>query len=145
MFCPFAIWFHRKSKVKVKSHFFGAKCHKKYPNAIWKIWKCQIRMLCPFAMYHHEFEKSCRNAKLTGLMNTGWPGSDSCSFPSLVVLISKKPSIKFGMRVFLFLFFISPLFNKVSWLRTRSHLQLRPGQDKDKQCDKNNNTELHMG
>jgi hypothetical protein len=29
-------------------------------------------------------QKSCRNAKLTGLMNTGWPGSDSGSSPSLV-------------------------------------------------------------
>uniref|UniRef100_A0A8C7DBP0 Nuclear factor kappa B subunit 1 n=1 Tax=Oncorhynchus kisutch TaxID=8019 RepID=A0A8C7DBP0_ONCKI len=28
-------------------------------------------------------------------------------------------------------------------LKTSSHLQLRPGQDKAKQCDKNNNTELH--
>jgi hypothetical protein len=26
-----------------------------------------------------------------------------------------------------------------------SHLQLQPGQDKAKQYDKNNNTELHMG
>ena len=32
-----------------------------------------------------------KNAKLTGLMNTGWPSSDSCSFPSLVVLISSCP------------------------------------------------------
>ena len=23
--------------------------------------------------------------------NTGWPGSDSCTFPSLVVLISSSP------------------------------------------------------
>jgi uncharacterized protein (DUF169 family) len=29
-------------------------------------------------------------------------------------------------------------------LRTSSHLQLRPGQDKAKQCDTNNNTELHI-
>ena len=44
-------------------------------------------------IYHHEFGmlKSCRNAKLTGLMNSGWPGSDSCSFSSLVVLISSCP------------------------------------------------------
>ncbi|KAK6269323.1 hypothetical protein J4Q44_G00393610 [Coregonus suidteri] len=34
-----------------------------------------------------------------------------------------------------FYFFISPLFNQVSQLRTRYHLQLRPGQDKAKQCD----------
>ena len=33
---------------------------------------------------------------------------------------------------------ISPLFNKVGQLRTSSHLQLRPGQDKAKQCDTNN-------
>jgi hypothetical protein len=44
-----------------------------------------------------------------------------------------------------FYFFISPLFNQGGQLRTSSHLQLRPGQDKGKQCDKNNNTELHMG
>jgi hypothetical protein len=34
-------------------------------------------------------QNSCRNAKLTGLMNTGWPDSDSSSSPSLVVLISE--------------------------------------------------------
>ena len=34
--------------------------------------------------------------------------------------------------------FISPLFNQVGQLRTCSHLQLRPDQDKAKQCDKNN-------
>ena len=39
--------------------------------------------------------------------------------------------------------FISPLFNQLGQLRTSSHLQLRPGQDKAKRCDKNNNTELH--
>jgi hypothetical protein len=57
-----------------------------------------------------------------------------------------------GINIFLtilciggfFFFFISPLFNQVGWLRTRSHLQLRPGQDKAKQCDTNNNKELHM-
>ena len=40
--------------------------------------------------------------------------------------------------------FISPLFNKIGQMRTRSHLQLRPGQDKAKQFDTYNNTELHM-
>ena len=34
--------------------------------------------------------------------------------------------------------FISPLFNHVGQLRTSSHLQLQPGQDKAKECDKNN-------
>ena len=38
-------------------------------------------------------------------------------------------------RNFLFLFFISPLFNQVGKLRTSSHLQLRPGQDKAQQCE----------
>ena len=38
----------------------------------------------------------------------------------------------------------NPLFNQVGKLRTSSHLQLRPGQDKAKQCDTDNNTELHM-
>ena len=40
--------------------------------------------------------------------------------------------------------FISPLFNEVGKLRTSSRLQLRPGQDKAKQFDTYNNTELHM-
>ena len=40
--------------------------------------------------------------------------------------------------------FISPLFNHVGKLRTSSHLQLRPGQDKAKQFDTYNNTELLM-
>ena len=34
-----------------------------------------------------------------------------------------------------FYLFISPLFNQVGKLRTSSHLQLRPGQDKAKQFD----------
>ena len=38
---------------------------------------------------------------------------------------------------------ISPLFNQVGQLRTSSHLQLWPGQDKAKQCDKKQ--ELHVG
>jgi hypothetical protein len=42
------------------------------------------------------------------------------------------------------LFFFSPLFNQVGKLRTSSHLQLRPGQDKAKQFDTYNDTELHM-
>jgi hypothetical protein len=46
--------------------------------------------------------------------------------------------------IFIFLFFISPLFNQVGKLRTSSHLQLRPGQDKAKQFDRFNDTELHM-
>ena len=41
-------------------------------------------------------------------------------------------------------YFISLLFNQVGQLRASSHLQLPPGQDKAKQCDKNNNTELHI-
>jgi hypothetical protein len=36
------------------------------------------------------------------------------------------------------------LFNQVGKLRTSSHLQLRPGQDKAKQFDRYNDTELHM-
>ena len=43
-----------------------------------------------------------------------------------------------------FNFLISPLFNQVGQLKTSSHLQLRPGQYQAKQCDTNNNTELHM-
>ena len=43
-----------------------------------------------------------------------------------------------------FILFISPLFNQVVKLRTSSHLQLRPGQDKAKQFDTYNDTELHM-
>ena len=41
--------------------------------------------------------------------------------------------------------YISPLFNQVGQLRTSSHLQLRPGQDKAKQCDKKTTAQLHMG
>ena len=46
--------------------------------------------------------------------------------------------------IVILIWFILPLFNQVSQLRTSSHLQLRPGQDKAKQCIKNNNTELHI-
>ena len=46
--------------------------------------------------------------------------------------------------LFILFLFISPLFNQVGKLRTSSHLQLRPGQDKAKQFDTYNDTELHM-
>jgi hypothetical protein len=45
---------------------------------------------------------------------------------------------------YFFTFFISPLFNQVGQLRRSFHLQLRTCQDKAKQCDKINNTELHI-
>jgi hypothetical protein len=45
---------------------------------------------------------------------------------------------------FLFIKKKSPLFNQLVQLRTSSHLQLQPGQNKAKQCNKNNNTELHI-
>jgi hypothetical protein len=59
--------------------------------------------------------------------------------PHCVCHLSSQP-----VMCLIFIYFISPLFNQVGQLRTSSHLQLRPGQDKAKQCDKNNNTELHM-
>ena len=40
------------------------------------------------------------------------------------------------MLFILFIYFILPLFNQVGKLRTSSHLQLRPGQDKAKQFDR---------
>ena len=55
------------------------------------------------------------------------------------------PRPPFGKsHLFFLLFFFSPLFNQVGKLRTSSHLQLWPGQDKAKQFDTYNNTELHM-
>jgi hypothetical protein len=45
---------------------------------------------------------------------------------------------------FVFLFILFHLYPGTGGqLRTSSHLQLRPGQGKAKQCDKNN-TDLHM-
>ena len=38
---------------------------------------------------------------------------------------------------------LTVLFHQVGQLRTSSHLQLRPGQDKAKQCDTNNNRVTH--
>ena len=64
------------------------------------------------------------------------------SFPAIWILsLTLVTRMDGDTRVFIF--FISPLFNQVGQLRTSSHLQLRPGQGKAKQCDKNN-TELHM-
>jgi hypothetical protein len=57
--------------IEVKSQWTIAKCHKKCPNAIWKYWKCQIRMLCPFAMYDHRNSVSkpkCPNGIYTAQM-----------------------------------------------------------------------------
>ena len=54
-----------------------------------------------------------------------------------------KATPKLSWLFYLFIY-VSPLFNHVGQLRTSSHLQLQPGQDKAKQCDKNNNTELHI-
>ena len=47
-------------------------------------------------------------------------------------------------QLFIYYFFILPLLNQVGKLRTSSHLQLQPGQDKAKQFDRYNDTELHM-
>ena len=49
--------------------------------------------------------------------------------------IGKTGERNVASSVFNFYFFISPLFNQVGKLRTSSHLQLRPGQDKAKQFD----------
>jgi hypothetical protein len=46
--------------------------------------------------------------------------------------------------IFILTFLISPLFHQLGHLRTSSHLQLQPGQDKAKQCGTNNITEFHM-
>ena len=58
----------------------------------------------------------------------------------------KIKSIKIQKRatffIYFILFFISPLFNQVGQLRTTSHLQLQPGQDKAKHCD---SRQQHMG
>ena len=68
------------------------------------------------------------------------------SSPHKIMMIEPEPFMRtwslsrFLSSYFIF-YFISPLFNQVGQLRTSSHLQLRPGQDKAKQCDKN--TELH--
>uniref|UniRef100_A0A8C7G9P5 Uncharacterized protein n=1 Tax=Oncorhynchus kisutch TaxID=8019 RepID=A0A8C7G9P5_ONCKI len=56
--------------------------------------------------------------------------------------LQKKPQplyfvLELGKYIYIF-------FPHLFGLRTSSHLQLRPGQDKAKQCDTNNNTELHM-
>ena len=59
-------------------------------------------------------------------------------------LWTECPMVAVGLCYFLFYFFISPLFNQVGKLTTSSHLQLRPGQDKAKQFDTYNDTELHM-
>ena len=67
---------------------------------------------------------------------TGEPGSANQNefFPNKGALLHTNTQFHF------YLFFISPLFNQVGQLRTSSHLQLRPGQDKAKQCK----TELNM-
>jgi hypothetical protein len=66
------------------------------------------------------------------------------AFPKLLPQNWKHPIVE-NCILFIYLFiFISPLFNQVGKLRTSSHLQLRPGQDKAKQFDRYNDTELHM-
>ena len=62
----------------------------------------------------------------------------------LKIHLSRNKSLTVAACYFIFLFFISPFFNQVDKLRTSSHLQLRPGQDKAKQFDTYNDTELHM-
>ena len=70
----------------------------------------------------------------------------------LILHICESPtgfrSLLNGLRnirlYFIYLFFNSPLFNQAGKLRRSSHLQLWLGQDKAKQVDTYNNTELHM-
>ena len=56
---------------------------------------------------------------------------------SYIILKTANISLHPMAKKNLFLF-ISPLFNQVGYL------QMRPGQEKAKQCDTYNNTELHM-
>ena len=66
-------------------------------------------------------------------------------FSIVHTLLSLSPTHLFkDSNLFYIFFFISPLFNQVGYLRTSSHLQLRPVQDKAKQFDTYNNRELHM-
>ena len=60
-----------------------------------------------------------------------------------VCLTVIPPYINYFICIIFYL--ISSLFNQVGQLRTSSHLQPLPGQDKAKQYDKNNTTELHVG
>ena len=55
-----------------------------------------------------------------------------------------KGCVCISVCLYFIYFFISPLFNQVGKLRTSSHLQLQPDQDKAKQFDTYNDTELHM-
>ena len=61
------------------------------------------------------------------------------------LLIQRRNELQYTGLKYIYLFlFISPLFNQVGKGRTSSHLQLRSGQEKAKQFDTYNDTELHM-
>ena len=64
------------------------------------------------------------------------PGSEKCLCS--VYQVTGVLSQPFEKKIF------HLLFNQVGKLRTSSHLQLHPGQDKVMQFDTYNNTELHM-
>ena len=54
------------------------------------------------------------------------------------ILWSNETKIELCSLIYKINTIISHLFNQVGQLRTSYHLQLQPGQDKAKQCDKNN-------
>jgi hypothetical protein len=65
---------------------------------------------CPFAICFNghlpsriwNAQKNCRNVKLTGPMNSGWPGSDSGSSPLLVGVDFNLSICQFGDGLSLF-------------------------------------------
>ena len=79
------------------------------------------------------------------MINEAHPDAALDAFMKLLLPIIDKqaPVKKLTVRT-VFCCFFSPLFNQGGKLRTSSHLQLQPGQDKAKQFDTYNDTELHM-
>jgi hypothetical protein len=67
----------------------------------------------------------------------------ACEFLAYFSLCLASSTVLLFLRLDFYLF-ISPVFNQVGKLRTSSHLQLWPGQDKAKQFDTYNDTELHL-
>uniref|UniRef100_A0AAZ3QCA1 Transposase n=1 Tax=Oncorhynchus tshawytscha TaxID=74940 RepID=A0AAZ3QCA1_ONCTS len=77
----------------------------------------------------HHPEHAIPTVKHGGGSIMVWACFSSAGTGKMVKIDGKMDGAKFFI-FFIFYFFISPLFNQVGQLRTSSHLQLRPGQDK---------------
>ena len=90
---------------------------------MWKIWKCQIRILCPFAMYHQEFDMLKNTAEMQNWL--AWWTQDGRA----VTVVPLHRSLCWFHHVHLVMFFTVETYckcicNMFQWAFTITNLSL---------------------